>query len=144
MIKLIYFFIVIIPSLSLANLTISPVKLVINKNEKVNSLIIRNNADSPRNFQIRAYKISHENGHEIDTETKDLLVTPLSFKITPGRTQVVRVALKNNSTIEELDRAYRISVQELPHQTKKEGAHVHLVTEFKIPVSITNTKPESD
>jgi hypothetical protein len=35
-----------------------------------------------------------------------------------------------------MEDGYRVSVKELPHKVNAEGAHVQLVTEFKVPVSI--------
>ena len=50
---------------------------------------------------------------EVLKETKDLTVTPVMFKIAPGKSQLVRIAIKNKmySVMED---GYRVSVKELP------------------------------
>lgn len=134
----------LIPSFALANFTISPVKLVINKDQKVTALTLSNNSDKPRSFQLTAFKIDHKDGKEIDTPTKDIIVTPLSFKLAPGKVQTIRVAIKSEGDYKIDERVYRVSVKELPHKANAEGAHVQLVTEFRVPVSITDKKIEGE
>jgi len=134
----------LLPTLSFANFTLSPVKLTINKDQKVTALTLSNNSDKPRSFQLITFKIDHKDGHEVDTPTKDIIVTPLSFKVAPGKTQTIRVAIKNEGTYKVDERQYRISVKELPHKLDKEGNHVQLVTEFRVPISITDKKLEGE
>ena len=64
------------------------------------------------------------------------------FKIAPGKSQLVRIAIKNKmySVMED---GYRVSVKELPHRINAEGAHVRLITEFKVPVSIESEQMEA-
>ena len=64
------------------------------------------------------------------------------FKIALGKSQLVRIAIKNKmySVMED---GYRVSVKELPHRINAEGAHVLLVTEFKVPVSIESEQMEA-
>ena len=142
--KLILIIIASIPSLTLANFTISPVMLQMHKDEKITSLTLRNNSNQPINFQLRAYKVVMEKGVETTQETKDLFVSPLSFRVGAGKTQTVRVAVKENASYNVNNISYRISVMELPHKINAEGAHVQLVTEFKIPLTITTEKVQPD
>jgi fimbrial chaperone protein len=138
--KLLIVGICLVPSLTLANFTLSPVKLVINKDEKVTALTLSNNSDKPRSFQLTAFKIEHKDGKEIDVPTKDIIVTPLSFKLAPSKVQTIRVAIKNEGDYKIDERVYRVSVKELPHKLNAEGAQVQLVTEFRVPVGITDKK----
>ena len=57
------------------------------------------------------------------------------FKVAAGKSQLVRVAIKN-AMYSVMENGYKVSVKELPHKINAEGAHVQLVTEFKVPVSI--------
>lgn len=88
-----------------------------------------------KHFQLIVYKVENVQGKEVLKETKDLTVTPVMFKIAPGKSQLVRIAIKNKmySVMED---GYRVSVRELPKKINAEGARVQLVTEFKVPVSI--------
>ena len=125
----------ILPTFAYGSFTITPVKLKINKDEKIAALTLKNDSNEVKHFQLIVYKVENEHGKEVLKETKDLTVTPVMFKIAPGKSQLVRIAIKNKmySVMED---GYRVSVKELPHKVNAEGAHVQLVTEFKVPVSI--------
>ncbi len=125
----------VLPSFAYASFTITPVKLKINKDEKIAALTLKNDSNEVKNFQLIVYKVENERGKEILKETKDLTVTPVMFKIAPGKSQLVRIAIKNKmySVMED---GYRVSVKELPRKINAEGSRVQLVTEFKVPVSI--------
>jgi len=133
----------ILPSFAYASFTITPVKLKINKDEKIAALTLKNDSKEVKHFQLTVFKAENEHGKEVLKETKDLTVTPVMFKIAPGKSQLVRIAIKNKmySVMED---GYRVSVKELPHKINAEGAHVRLVTEFKVPVSIEAEKMEAD
>jgi fimbrial chaperone protein len=143
--KLSLLLICVLPTLAHASFTITPVKLKINKDEKIAAVTIKNDSNEVKNFQLIVYKVENIDGKETYKETKDLVVTPVMFKIQPGKSQLVRVAIKNKMySVQE--NAYTLSVKELPHKMNKEGANVQLVTEFKIPVSVeaADQKEESD
>jgi len=103
--------------------------------KKIAALTLKNDSNEIKHFQLIVFKVEHEHGKEVLKETKDLTVTPVMFKIAPGKSQLVRIAIKNKmySVMED---GYRVSVKELPHKVNAEGANVQLVTEFKVPVSI--------
>jgi fimbrial chaperone protein len=134
----------LIPSMTFANFTITPVKLQVHKDQKITNLTLTNNSNESRSFQLTPFKIVMEKGVEQDHETKDLFVSPLSFKIAPGKTQTIRVAVKENASFQLDDKSYRISVQELPRKLDKEGSHVQVVTKLRIPLTITGNKVEPD
>jgi fimbrial chaperone protein len=125
----------ILPTFSYGSFTITPVKLKINKDEKIDALTLKNDSNEVKHFQLIVYKVENVQGKEVLKETKDLTVTPVMFKIAPGKSQLVRIAIKNKmySVMED---GYRVSVRELPKKINAEGARVQLVTEFKVPVSI--------
>lgn len=141
--RLFLFSIFILPTLSYANFTIAPVKLKINNNEKIAAISVKNNTNEAKSFQLIIYKVIFEDGKEVQKETKDLIVTPAMFKIPAGKTQLIRVAIKSNNMYSTIEDGYKISVKELPRRLNAEGAHVQLVTEFKVPVSISSQTPET-
>ena len=132
----------ILPSFAYASFTITPVKLKINKDEKIAALTLKNDSKEVKHFQLTIFKVENEHGKEVLKETKDLTVTPVMFKIAPGKSQLVRIAIKNKmySVMED---GYRVSVKELPHRINAEGSHVRLITEFKVPVSIESEQMEA-
>ena len=100
----------ILPSFAYASFTITPVKLKINKDEKIAALTLKNDSKEVKHFQLTIFKVENEHGKEVLKETKDLTVTPVMFKIAPGKSQLVRIAIKNKmySVMED---GYRVSVK---------------------------------
>jgi len=126
------------PALSYANYTIAPVRIEINRQDKIASLTIKNDSDRPKYFQVSVHKLGSVdgNGKQHYQETKDLIVTPVMFSVDAVKSQLIRVALKDNVMHSSHPRGYQLSIKELPHNIEKEGNNIHFVTEFKVPVSV--------
>lgn len=142
------FFIILIsilPAISYASYTISPVKVQIDKDKKITTITLTNTNDGERRFQLVALKLQNENGKDVFKETKDLLVTPVMFKLAAGKTQTIRMATKDNVMYTEQANGYKLNIRELPHQDPKlaQGAVINLVTEFQLPVSVTGNRVAS-
>jgi fimbrial chaperone protein len=131
--KLVLILVCMIPSFTFANFTVTPVELEINKDKKVSSITLENNNSEDKNFQLTVYKVSNQGEY---TETKDLQITPMMFKVASGKSQLIRVALNSKALYSIVPKGYVLVVQELPHVIAKKGSHVDVITEFKIPVSI--------
>ncbi|WP_253307440.1 MULTISPECIES: molecular chaperone [unclassified Rickettsia] len=116
--------------------TIAPVKLTINKDNRIANLNLRNDNDVPKSFQLIIYKVEYKNGKEVLKETEDLIATPVMFRIGAGRTQLVRIALINKMSYSRDQDAYRIAVKELPHRQAGIQSQVQFVVEFRVPVTI--------
>ena len=85
----------ILPTFAYGSFTITPVKLKINKDEKIAALTLKNDSNEVKHFQLIVYKVENVQGKEVLKESKDLTVTPVMFKIAPGKSQLVRIAIKN-------------------------------------------------
>ena len=143
------FFIILInilPAISYAGYTISPVKVQIDKDKKITTIQLTSTNNEERRFQLTVLKLQSENGKNVFKETKDLLVTPGMFKLAAGKTQTIRMATKDNVMYTEQQDIYKLNIRELPHfdQRLTEGSAVQLVTEFQLPVSITGNRVASE
>lgn len=136
-ISLFFTFISFFPGLVFASYSISPVQLNIHKEAKIASMTVSNESEKDKHFQLTVYKRSNMSGKESYVETKDLIATPGMFKIPAGKSQLIRVAMKN-AMYDQRPSAYRVAVRELPRDLLVRGSHVNLVAEFKIPISIIN------
>lgn len=117
--NLVIFSLVLFSNLSsAANFTIMPVKININKNDKIATIKLQNNDLMERSFQLTVLKREYENGKEEYKETKDLIATPLMFPVQGGKIQIIRIAVKDKKNVSTAENAYRISVKELAHKIK--------------------------
>ncbi|MCC8368781.1 MAG: fimbria/pilus periplasmic chaperone [Rickettsia endosymbiont of Oxypoda opaca] len=123
-------------SVAQAVFTIAPVKLTINKDNRIANINLRNDNDEPKSFQLVLYKVEYIKGKEVLKETKDLMATPVMFRIGAGRTQLIRIALTNKMSYSREPDAYRIAVKELAHRPLGVQSQVQFVVEFRVPVTI--------
>lgn len=119
-----------------ANYLIYPVKLKLSKEKKITELYFSNDDAGFKNFQIIPYKVENVQGKQIYKETKDLIVTPLMFTLTPDRNQLIRVASRNNDIFGKKKILYMLALKELPNTPKKQATALSFIMEFRVPVSI--------
>nr|WP_236682649.1 fimbria/pilus periplasmic chaperone [Rickettsia felis] len=80
-----------------ASATIVPVNIEISKDNKIATMTVQNNDYTPKKFQLLLLKRVYENGTEEYKETTDLVATPVTFTLHGGKTQLIRLALKNTT-----------------------------------------------
>lgn len=123
-----------------ASATIVPVNIEISKNNKIATMTVQNNDYTPKKFQLLLLKRVYENGTEEYKETTDLVATPVTFTLHGGKTQLIRLALKNTQNFSTREKDYRIILRELPRRVKLENSAtstVNLVVQHSIPITIS-------
>lgn len=125
----------LLPSCVFAGYTVAPVQLNLSTEDKISSLVIKNDNKQTTNFQLLLCKKGSEKGKEVCSKTEDLTATPVMFKLGGGKSQLVRVMLKN-SMYSNVKDVYRLMVKEVPHIIKKGGSHVQIISEFNVPITI--------
>lgn len=123
-----------------ASAAIVPVNIEISKNNKIATMTVQNNDYTPKKFQLLLLKRVYENGTEEYKETTDLVATPVTFTLHGGKTQLIRLALKNTQNFSTREKDYRIILRELPRRVKIENnisSTVNLVVQHSIPITIS-------
>ncbi|KHO03705.1 gram-negative pili assembly chaperone, N-terminal domain protein [Rickettsia felis str. Pedreira] len=103
-------------------------------------MTVQNNDYTPKKFQLLLLKRVYENGTEEYKETTDLVATPVTFTLHGGKTQLIRLALKNTQNFSTREKDYRIILRELPRRVKLENSvtsTVNLVVQHSIPITIS-------
>lgn len=119
-----------IPTLLKGGYTFAPVRIDLSKDKKIASLQVKNNNNAPSRFQVTLLKKAQK--------SQDLLLIPRIIHIPAGKSQTIRVALRNNVHYSNKKNAYEISIKELPNETqRKSGSRVRIVTDFRIPVNLS-------
>jgi len=135
-------FTMLMPFSAYASYSISPVKLTVTENAKITSLTVRNESDQTKTFQLTVYEVVKKNGKDEFVESKDIKATPVIFKASAGKAQLVRVSVKN--TEDKNDKNYKLSIKEInPKLPKAEGSVVNIIPEFQIPVQVDAAKGEN-
>jgi fimbrial chaperone protein len=115
-------------------ISVAPVMVSLTPERTISSLRVRNGRDRPTAFEIDAYAWSQENGRDVLTPTRDVIVAPAVFEAAAGTDQVVRVGVVGAASPQE--RAYRIIIRELPRRSAQ-GAVLGFTLEMSLPIFVT-------
>ncbi len=112
---------------------VAPVMIAMSAEHNIASLRVRNGRDRPAAFEIDVFDWRQENGRDVLTPTRDLLVAPGVFEVRAESEQVVRLGVLAANANSE--RAFRVILRELPAQ-RQSGAVLGFTLELSLPVFI--------
>ena len=96
-----------------ATLGVSPVRVTLSDKQKMDTITVRNDGAEPVSMQLEVLNWSKEDGEDVFTPTRELIVNPPIFTIPAGSSQLLRVGLRSTPDAQR-ELTYRIFVQELP------------------------------
>jgi fimbrial chaperone protein len=121
--------------------TISPIRVELTPRAPLVAVTVRNNDPSnPAVIQAQAMLWSQQDGNDVYTDSRSLVISPPIFTIQPGAEQVVRIALRGAPAAES-ETLYRIYFQELPGTvedpaTSERIPTVRMVLRMGVPVIV--------
>jgi fimbrial chaperone protein len=116
-------------------LGISGTKVVLAPKEKASSIKLRGGATAPVSFQVRAFRWEQDGDDDILTPTTDLTVSPPLGTVAPGKSQTVRIVLRNDDRSRE--QAYRILIDEVPSPSPQaEPSPSNIAVKFRMSVPV--------
>lgn len=130
-----------------ADLAILPVGLSLASSNAKGMITVSNRGKESIVIQAEAVSWTQENGKDQYAPTRELLVNPPLFTIPPGRSQILRVGLRQPPSFKQ-ETAYRLLLREvpppLPSNTQidegKQG-NVRVLLQVRLPVYITPAAP---
>lgn len=111
------------------------------------ALTVRNEAESPRSFSIRAMAWRQdESGEDIYEEAPDLIYFPRLLTLEPGQDAAIRLGLRQPLAPGQSERSYRLFVEEMPPvstaaQGPSTGALLRVQVRFGVPVFAVSQPP---
>ncbi|GEM48540.1 fimbrial biogenesis chaperone [Deinococcus cellulosilyticus] len=103
------------------NFSLNPVVLEINPQKQLNTQTKLVNLEGvPVAFTVEVFKWTQQNGQDVYSPTRDVLVNPVQFTLAPRGSQVIRVGLRKKPDQPEL--TYRIFIKEVPATLPKASA----------------------
>lgn len=136
-IKIVLLLIMVIPVFAYGSYTITPVVLNIKKGVMVSSLSVTNNKDDASYFQLEIYE-SDEN-RQSQNPTKDVIAAPSMFKINGKKTQIIRIAIKNQEAVFN-HKYYVLSIKEL-HHGENQANTIKFIKNYRIPITFGDDTP---
>lgn len=104
-----------------ARFVLSPVTMSVNPAESLSTFTtVTNSEEKPVEFTAEVMLWTQKDGKEVLTPARDALVSPVRFKVAPGKAQVVRIALRSTPKVSSV--TYRLVLrQELQPEAATEG-----------------------
>lgn len=101
------------PLAQATQVSLSPVLLTVDAaHERATVLTVKNLDQQDVEFTAEVFSWSQQNGQDVLTPVRDVLINPPRVKVKPGETQLVRLALRVPAKGEQ--QTYRVILQQLP------------------------------
>ena len=123
-----------------ASLYVAPVRVVLTPSRPVASLTLGSGEEEAEvAVQAEVMAWSQENGQDIYQPTREVLVNPSIFRLSPGAQQIVRLGLQVPAA--DTERSYRIFFQQLPRDQAlprdgKGGAQLQTLLRLAVPIFV--------
>lgn len=101
-----------------SSLSVSPVVLTLNETRQSAAITLKNEGSESRVIQTQLLRWTQQNGENVHTSSRDLLVNPPIVTLQPGQTQIIRIGL-NRKVDKAQEMAYRLYVSEVPPPPKE-------------------------
>ena len=118
-----------------ANLGVNPVRVTLSDKQKIGTITLRNDGTDPVPMQLEALKWSKEEGEDVFTSTRELIVSPPIFTIPAGGSQLIRVGLRGAPDAQR-ELTYRIIMQELPPPPDPDFNGTKMLMRVSLPVFV--------
>ena len=118
-----------------AAIGVSPVRVTLSDKQKIGTITLRNDGTDPVPMQLEALKWSKEEGEDVFTSTRELIVNPPIFTIPAGGSQLLRVGLRGAPDAKR-ELAYSIFLQELPPPPSPDFNGAKMLMRVSLPVFV--------
>ncbi len=108
---------------------VNSVHITLPANRQAASLTIANSDAAPVSIRVVTFAWTQAGGVDLYTPTDDVIASPPIFTIQPGRTQLLRVGLKNRA----LAGAYRVILEEIPRNVPV-GGQIQVTLRLDLPL----------
>lgn len=117
------------------SIEISPVRVDLSARARVSVLSVRNTGEDETVMQVSVIRWSAEDAANAFEPAVGLLVTPTTFRLSPGAVQVVRVGLRNAPPA-DTEMTYRLIIEEVPAVQDQDTTQMRMVVRHDLPVFV--------
>jgi len=118
-----------------AAIGVSPVRVTLSDKQKIGTITLRNDGTNPVPMQLEALSWSKEEGEDVFTSTRELIISPPIFTIPAGGSQLLRVGLRGTPDAKR-ELSYRIFLQELPPPASPNFNGAKMLMRVSLPVFV--------
>ncbi|MBY0502034.1 MAG: fimbria/pilus periplasmic chaperone [Alphaproteobacteria bacterium] len=109
--------------------------LQLSAKDKISSLKVTNVSDEPVVLQMELKDWQQENGEDINTLTRDIIISPPIAKIGPQERQIFRLTVRKKHSSDE-EKAYRVFLNEVPQPTTMQKSSIQTLLSISLPLFI--------
>lgn len=127
------------------SLKVNPVMIELREVRPTTEIRIGNDGPVASRIQMRLYEWRQVDGREELAETRELLVNPPMFELSPGQTQMARLGFPGAAAASDAERSFRLMIEEVPSGVSAPG-QIRTLLRISVPVFLTpeGARPELD
>ena len=114
---------------------LTPVRINLSDGAKVAVLTVRNTGTERSVMQVTLNKWTLDGQQYAYKQSQDLVITPVTFNVAPGKQQIVRIGLRGNPPANK-EASYRLLVEEVPPPASPGVTGARLVVRHDLPVFV--------
>ena len=118
-----------------ASFGVSPVRVTLSDDQKISTIIVRNDGTEKVSMQMDVLNWSQEGGDDVLTPTRELIANPPIFTVPPGGKQLIRVGLRRAPDVQR-ELTYRIAIQELAPPPDPDFVGTKMLMRISLPVFV--------
>ena len=121
--------------------SVSPIRLEMQAGARAVSLQLGNGADRTKTVQVEAFRWTQVDGQDRYEPAPELVINPPLFRVAPGAHQVVRAGFRGGAPDGDVERAYRVYLQELPDGDEPTSNQLRLLLRIGVPLFVSPQAP---
>jgi fimbrial chaperone protein len=114
---------------------ISPVIVTLSANKQVSEITLNNPSTDPMSVQLEMMVWSHQEGKDVFTPTREVLVNPPIFTVPANGSQLIRLGIRRAPDAQR-ELSYRLFLQELPSPISSDFQGTLMLMRVSLPVFI--------
>jgi fimbrial chaperone protein len=117
------------------SIQITPVRVDLSTGAKVAIVTVHNTGTETSVMQVTLNKWSLAGQQYAYKQSHDLVITPVTFRLAPGKQQIVRIGLHGNPP-NAIESSYRLMVEEVPRPATPKSTGTQLIVRHDLPVFV--------
>ncbi len=117
------------------SLQVAPIQLEFDSHQNAQMLWLTNSGSTPLRAQVRVQQWTQVDARDVLQPSDQLLASPPIIEMAPGQQQLVRL-VRADPTPGEQESAFRLLVDELPHDPTAASPGLQLLLRYSIPVFV--------
>lgn len=117
------------------SIQLTPVRINLSNAARVEVLTVFNTGIEDSVIQVSLNKWTLKDGDNSYVSSDELVITPVTFRLEPGKQQIVRIGLRDD-TQDKREASYRLLVEEVPSPVTSETTGARLVIRHDLPVFV--------